>query len=118
MAYGFLCKNCGHEQENHDVNLVNMPVLRKAQWFERRKKGYKMDMLHCVETRWTPAYKERVDKTCWDAGLYYGSGYVSPSLKKESELQDEERNNPYYPPCHVVVLYSPRTGKSFVAQME
>ena len=113
MAFGNRCVNCGYLQEDHDRNLVNMPVSSDFEWLEEIQKGYRMDILTCMETRWTRKYSKHVENMQWGFDLDCGWGYVSSCPEKEVEEYD--RQPPYCLPTSIMWFYDPSMP---VIQME
>ncbi len=117
MAYGYLCTNCGHEQEHHDRNLVNEPLGGDFDWIEEIVEGYRMTILECMEKHWSRAYARRVKNLYWGFDQQE-MGYRSPDPIEEQRLYDEQVDAPLYFPQSVVVVFNPRTGRSTVSRLE
>jgi len=110
------CKNCGHPQSEHDPNLVNTdPDDPEYALVDKVKKGYKMDVLQCMETRWSSEYQERVKDLYWGDDRWYGMGYVSPN--PEAEAADYKNRRYTGMQSSVMIVYQPGKG-SYIIQLE
>jgi len=120
MSFRFLCSNCGHEEENHDPNLVNEPAEGDLAWIEVTEEGYRMDVLSCMETEWSDEYKEKVaDGYGRTSNCRYGYGYVSPNPEREMSLYHEDiSRNIRGEQRSLLIVYDPRTGGSVIIPIE
>ncbi len=115
MAFRYCCIRCGHEQEDHQPNLVNLPAEDGLEWIEEVAKGYSIDILECMETPWPKEYLEKakeLDIFC----DYFGSGYTSPCL--EEEEAEADRQPGFYKQTSVMVIYDSRRGGSVAIALD
>jgi hypothetical protein len=123
--YGNLCVNCGHEEERHQPNLVNEPVLPEPQWFETIQPGYRMDLPKCMETKCNSRYKKFFSerKLYWRTHTRtptrFGYGDMSPCPGQESEQYDRHIDSlRYSQPSTIVLVADPQRGHYIVCESE